>query len=805
MKLCRKRKNKMTPEIRTSIKGVESEYKKTVFFFEKTLELGYSYDNRRGYSSLVKNGFRMQHWRQFVDTLKSSDEKFYNIFESIIKQKPNHQSTMMLLYLACILIHDIVSEYAYRQVKIHAKDGFLGNETFQRFTSEQKLNYFYSGVARHAKVRKIINDAIDKYWQERDDVIKVRKMLTGNMAIKYGECELVYKTSSLNKKLKHVFSNASSIKELIALIMTLKEPITEFVRLYGTSSLFIKLFECFNPDKLMRDYSRLLDNMIVENHPIQSEREALLKLFLYDVSVNSDFLYVSSLRPKLQLLAEEKIKKQLENRNAANRALLQRCPSTFRLGFKRYGMFQTFKYELSFAQLPIFLEWAEYMLSCKDTLITNGMAVKIIDHIVGKHHKKKGFCSKDIRKDDIIDFLESVPELTQGNASKSVRFIKNMIDFLIKKADDDRLPMMGKLPLPPKQNIAKALKVNSGNKGKNHRPIPNYIFDRIMLHIGELEAIERNAFVLSAETGMRPSEWAGVTPDCLIKENGKRYLKIWLYKQTKAYIKRGKKSIRKVPLSTMGEAVFHEQVQISSVARQASGSSSIFVKENPKGLKYGILQSKRLGSVINRLIRRHNICDETTGELWHYTPYQLRVSLVVEMIENGAADKQIKAMFGWLSENTMKRAYYMARKLKLMDMNTEFFQKEFQVMLTEEAINRYNEDELREIVTIFYSTSRKMAYGTCIRHPSQGICGKLNEATACAPCSNLKTVPENRSSWEQLYEDQFLKLMKLRKFYEERNHSYEMYKKYELYIVEHGKLESYANVLMNIKTSKGVL
>jgi hypothetical protein len=91
-----------------------------------------------------------------------------------------------------------------------------------------------------------------------------------------------------------------------------------------------------------------------------------------------------------------------------------------------------------------------------------------------------------------------------------------------------------------------------------------------------------------------------------------------------------------------------------------------------------------------------------------------------------------------------------------------------------------------------------MGYGTCLRHPIQGECGKLHEASACAPCSKLNVDNSRRPAWEKLYEDQYKKVVQLREFYKERGQEPARYETFAYYIKEMGILESYASVLMNI-------
>ncbi|RKY52489.1 MAG: hypothetical protein DRP93_08070, partial [Candidatus Neomarinimicrobiota bacterium] len=309
----------------------------------------------------------------------------------------------------------------------------------------------------------------------------------------------------------------------------------------------------------------------------------------------------------------------------------------------------------------------------------------------------------------------------------------------------------------------------------------------------------KNAYIILSETGARPGELANITPELLIDENGKKKLVIFQSKPEKSHSKKGRKPKRTVTASALAITAFEEQVSLSKEARKINSEDSIFIRKSINKTGYDIINAPSLRSHINLLIKKHNICDPNTGKVWHYTPYQLRVKLVVEMIENGATHEQLKAFMGHLSDEPLKKAYAMVKKLKLMDMNTDFFEKEFSIKLSKNAIDQHNEEDLKEIVTMLYATSREMMYGMCTRHPIQGECGKLHEAASCAPCENLRTAPSNRKAWEALYTEQCIKLYNLRNWCLERGIKEEDMKNMEWYIVEDGTLWSYASVLFNMK------
>ncbi|MDD2781781.1 tyrosine-type recombinase/integrase [Sulfuricurvum sp.] len=781
------------------------DYMAMVEYFEPTIE--YSKTNRANYSHLLNDGFSVSCWEPLCKKIAVSEEPFPKIIASITLQEPRPRTIGVLLELLSYIKKDNVSTYLYKQVKAHAAMDFhaywkvllhLGFGSGIRSSVWKKWSYPQSLL--------LIEEAIDRYWDEDDGAFKVKPYSGPLMTIKYKNISFDIRQSTNNEQSYMILRNFSSLKKFVEDIYSSKNTIAEIKQTHNAlSGIFDRLFEVFNPDKVLNELEEQFEKLILENTPIISVHVAYYQAFGYDPSMarNKDIrrsLSLSILKEKYESLLKTKIEKQKNRRFSSNQNILKRRQASFSLVFLQQNLIRERSYEVQFNNLPIFTEWGEYMLSLEDRIrvVSIQASLSILNFVARCHSKTENFSTKDISQGDLIDFLND-ESMSQQGASDAKVFLSNMIDFLMAKKSVIKLPLMGPLPEPPNVNICKNIKVKKPDQVSNRISIPEVVFTEIMSYIDELEPTHKNAFELIAAGGLRPNELEGILPGSLIEKDGKLVLCIWEYKKEKMKGRKGKKPIREIPLN-FSEAIqaFREQVKISEDARKASGHDSIFIRRIHNSNVYGVLTTSSLKQAVNNLIKKHNIFNLNTGELWHYTPYQLRVSLIVEMIEYGASDAQLKAFFGWNADSTTENAYFMARKLKLMEMDTEFFKREFAVNLSQEAIGQYSEEELNEIVIMFYATSREMSYGRCMRHPSQGICGKLHEASACAPCENIKVSPHYRKKWEELYALQYRELLKLRLYYGQRGHTEEQYKKYEFYVVQSGILESYANILMNI-------
>lgn len=794
----------MTKPIATGQRN-NQDYMALVEYFEPTIE--HSKTNRANYTHLLNDGFSVRCWELLCKKIATSDEPFPKLIESITHQEPRPRTVGFLLELLSHIKKDEISAYLYKQVKAHATMDFharlkillhLGFGSGIRSSLWNQWSYPQSLL--------MIENAMDRYWDEDDGAFKVKTYSGPLMTIKYKNISIDIRQCTNNEQSYKILRNFSSLKKFVEDIYDGKKTVAVIKQTHNAlGGIFEKLFEVFNPDKVLNELEEQFERLILENTPIVSAHEAYYKVFGYDpyTARKKDIRYsfsFSGLKEKYEPLLKIKIEKQKNRRFSSNQNILKERKASFSLVFLHQNLIRKRFYEVKFNTLPIFIEWSEYMLSLDDKIrmVSVQAALAILNFVSSRHPKIENLSTRDITQGDLIDFLND-GGMSQIGASDAKVFLSNMIDFLMAKKSVRKLPLIGPLPEPPSVNICKDIKVKKPDQVSNRIPIPEGVFTEIMRYIDELEATHKHAFELIAAGGLRPNELEGITPDSLIEKDGKLVLCIWEYKKENTKRRKGEKPIREIPLN-FSEAIqaFREQVKVSEDARKASGHASIFIRRIHNSNVYGVMTTSSLKCAVNNLIKMHNIFNPNTGELWHYTPYQLRVSLVVEMIENGASDAQLKAFFGWNSESTMQNAYYMARKLKLMEMDTEFFKREFAVNLSQEAIDQYSEEELNEIVEMFYATSREMSYGRCIRHPSQGICGKLHEASACAPCENFKVSPHYRKKWEELYMLQYRELLKLRLFYEQRGHTEEQYEKYEFYVVQSGILESYANVLMNI-------
>lgn len=183
----------------------------------------------------------------------------------------------------------------------------------------------------------------------------------------------------------------------------------------------------------------------------------------------------------------------------------------------------------------------------------------------------------------------------------------------------------------------------------------------------------------------------------------------------------------------------HAQVKDSMETRVKYGLKQIFL--NDKGFKATMTGVRVFLDAINGLIKNYNITD-SSGNLWHFTTKQCRNTLAVDMISNGAKPVEVQNYLGHLYEPTTLKYYAEVRKMKLADMNAEFFRRKFESYVTEEQLLKYTEEERKILYVEFCLGYREVELGICMKKYEQGPCSKRIGKPSCATCTALITGPQ---------------------------------------------------------------
>lgn len=325
--------------------------------------------------------------------------------------------------------------------------------------------------------------------------------------------------------------------------------------------------------------------------------------------------------------------------------------------------------------------------------------------------------------------------------------------------------------------------------------IPDEVIEQLELYINELPEIYRLIYKLFAYTGCRTKEIIHLKLSDMEYYNEEfAKLKYIPYKILSAKIKNSLPIHNTVMIPIMLFNELKTYIDNTQYIRDKYSTDYIFAIEehNKSTLPIGTNISRE----INYIIKNHNICD-LNGNLWNFTNKQMRKTIAVQLIEEGATIKQVQQQLGHIHQDTTTKFYAEVKLLKLSELNSKFFEKKFNLKVGEENLKLYSEEERKKLYIDFCMNNREVEFGHCTKHLSEGMCGERVGDTNCANCSKLCTGVKYLDKWISLRNSEQDIINKLIEFYKENNISdYDEFIEYkrELYL-----LKSYQNVIDKIQ------
>jgi len=394
----------------------------------------------------------------------------------------------------------------------------------------------------------------------------------------------------------------------------------------------------------------------------------------------------------------------------------------------------------------------------------------------------------DIRKTDIRalkTYLETTATTKKGKSlsistiARVFIYLRDITDFLIEHYQKLAQKDKRYLKYIPKHNFFKDFRIsNIDNMMENTITIPDVVMDALNEHKNELNATYRLMFDIFNWTGLRAKDVELLEAGCVNydEENDFWYITATQYKSEKAFVKKGlpPKRIIAIPYNIAKRIKIQEDS--TQRIREKYGTPYIFIKETSGyGHEFSIIRASNMAKAVNKIIKKHHITDDT-GALWRFTTRQSRKTLAVKLISNGATMQEVATALGHLWVETAAAYYAEVERMKVAEMNTEFFYKKFEVLFGEEQLARFNEQERKQLYVEFCLSFRLVELGMCSKHISQGVCNKLE----CATCNNLCTGPAYLEQWNKMYDEQQNLLNAMLEVYRQNNDSnYENYHEYQ--------------------------
>ena len=151
--------------------------------------------------------------------------------------------------------------------------------------------------------------------------------------------------------------------------------------------------------------------------------------------------------------------------------------------------------------------------------------------------------------------------------------------------------------------------------------------------------------------------------------------------------------------------------------------------------------------------------------LWNFSIRQIRKTVAVKLIENGATTVELAYWLGHLCSDSAARYYAEVRKKKLAELNSSFFREKFELIVTSEQLETYTEEERKLLYTDFCLEQRRVELGFCVRKPTDEPCTSRCSLYNCVNCRNLCTGKQYLQYWKELLQEQEAVLNRLAEVY----------------------------------------
>lgn len=341
--------------------------------------------------------------------------------------------------------------------------------------------------------------------------------------------------------------------------------------------------------------------------------------------------------------------------------------------------------------------------------------------------------------------------------------------------------------------------VFKGVYSKNTDIIPECVIEKILFYLNELREDVQRMTLIMLNCGMRFKEVAYLEESCLEEStNDIKVLKYIPYKVLEARRRNGLDDYHRIAIDQEIYDEINNQINQTKNLREKYNTNEIFLDIGMND-NLRIMSSTTFTYYLQYLINKNNITDEL-GNIWRITSKQYRKTLAVDMITKGEATiDELANYLAHLTRNTTEKSYAEVRKMKLAEMNSEFFKKRFNLLLNEQQLEKFSEEERKALYLDFCLNSREVEFGVCIANFTVDTCNKRADIFACATCSKICTGKKYLGRWNTLYKNQEERVRKLIQLYDANNIKRQEYEGFREYEKEKFLLDSFKESLNKIQ------
>lgn len=388
---------------------------------------------------------------------------------------------------------------------------------------------------------------------------------------------------------------------------------------------------------------------------------------------------------------------------------------------------------------------------------------------------------------------ENGEKLSEYSIAKSLNCLKNIINYLMSDFRDDTI----RSPKPHQNPFDNFTFHNLRKYTKSTLSIPEDIVYELDKHSNELSPLHKLIYDIFMTTGLRLKEVYFLEEDCIEESHYENVyqLKFKPHKVLSSRKTKGFGDYHRIMITKELADKISEYIETTVQKRKTASSNLIFLSDR---MRYEgiVIDSMPFIKDVRSIIERYNICNED-GERWHFTVKQIRKTLAVKLIEEGATTAELAYWLGHMCSDTANRYYAEVRKMKLAELNTKFFKEKFDILLSSEQMESYTEEERKLLYTDFRLEYRRVELGYCLHKTLNEVCPHRNNLYNCANCKNLCTGHKYLSYWQELFEQQRDILNKLVESYiQSEIFDYTEYMEYKQ---EYKLLAIYQSVFLSIK------
>lgn len=342
---------------------------------------------------------------------------------------------------------------------------------------------------------------------------------------------------------------------------------------------------------------------------------------------------------------------------------------------------------------------------------------------------------------------------------------------------------------------------NAHSHCQKTKSIPDDILLFLDQHVHELR---RNDVILMyhllMETGWRFGDMLALTENCAEPDKSDPEIaNIWVSspKTKKHRIKNRLGDVLEDVISIRTYELMQKYIQDTHSIREKYGVDTLFYT-----LTNGVIskyQVSTFNKAINKLCLNYGVksIDES---YWGTSTRQTRKTVATSLISSGASLSAVQKKLGHISSQTTELIYAEVQNKKISELNTEFYKNKFDILMDDEKLKLFTEEERRHLYIDFHLNKRDIELGVCTKHPSEGRCSVLGY-TSCAECPKICTGKKYLDRWKLLAKTSDEIISELEKIYKDNMIDIEDYKNYIEYAQEKKLLDHYNSVIQAIESN----